>query len=49
VYLGYNKDSSVNTNLQVCNNVEDLANISVLIEKKKNSFDAAQKNTWDSS
>jgi hypothetical protein len=23
----YNKDSSVNTNLQVCNNVEDLVNI----------------------
>jgi nitrate reductase NapAB chaperone NapD len=34
VYLD-NKDSSVNTNLQVCNNVEDLVNIlGFLIERK---------------
>jgi hypothetical protein len=39
----YNKDSSVNTNLQVCNNVEDLVNILGFLIEKKNSFDAAQK------
>jgi hypothetical protein len=45
IVFRFNKDSSVNTNLQVCNNVEDLVNI--LGFNKEKIVLMLPKNTWD--